>query len=108
MQVIDIDGKIIDKISLNFPGNYNADGFPDFTIGTYGSSSMNIFELYSIDKDGRVICIGNFTDVSKKFSIYLEQEEGSTDFTATIWNNVMGEAEVVCWKWNAKEGRYVE
>lgn len=124
LQVLDIDDNIVDKISLNqtlgyetinFPGkftlcvsDYNADGFPDFTIGTYGSSGMNIFEIFSVDREEKIANIGHFADVSKEFSIYLEQEEGNTDFTSKTWNNATGEAEVVYWKWNAEEGRYVE
>lgn len=99
---------------INFPGkfdlcvsDYNADGLPDFTIGNYGSSSMNIFALYSVDKDGKISKIGHVTDVSKDYSIYLIQEQESTDIYTTIWNNATGEEETVVWKWS-EDGKYVE
>lgn len=131
LQILDVNGEIVDEISLNedwgyeydntplptinFPGkfelcvsDYNQDGYPDFTIGTYGSSSMNIFELYSVDAAGKIKNIGSFADTSKEFSIYPEQEEGSTDFYTTVWNNAICEAERTRWIWNQETGKYEE
>lgn len=124
LQVRNVDGKIIDKISLNqdwgyadyfpastinFPGefelyirDYNEDGFPDFTVGTAGSYGMNIFKLYSVIDD-EIVNIGHLTDCSKEFSIELKQEEGSTDLYTTFWDNFNGESEIISWEWNGKE-----
>lgn len=40
------------------------------------------------------------------FSIYLEQEEGSTGFYTRFYNNAIGEEEFVEWVWD-KEGKYI-
>lgn len=130
LQVLNADGEIVDWISLNedwgydtdtppltinFPGkfelcvgDYNQDGYPDFTIGTYGSSSMNIFELYSVDAAGKIKNIGSFADSSKEFSIYPKQEDGSTDLYTTVWNNAIGEAVTIRWVWNQEAEKYEE
>ena len=118
------DGATVDEISLNldweetkinFPGkfqlcvsDYNFDGYPDFTIGDYASSSMNSFWLYSISKEGKLINIGEFADCSKDFSIYLQQEQGSSAIFVTDWNNALGVSEQLKYVWSEEEGRYVK
>lgn len=102
-------------LPINFPGkfelcvsDYTGDGVPDFTLGTYGSSNGNLFMLYTFDTAGNIVPIVNdfFAATSKDFSIYLEQESGSSDFYTSVWNNATGEAERVRWKWNPKAGMY--
>lgn len=102
-------------LPINFPGefplcvsDYTGDGVPDFTLGTHGSSNGNLFMLYSLDSEGNIIPIVNdlFTVASKDFSVYLEQESGSSDFYTSVWNNATGEAERVRWKWNPKAEMY--
>ena len=123
LQVTD-DGKVLDEISLNqdwncgeinFPGefalcvsDYNKDGFADLTIGSYGSSNMNMYELYSVGLGGKIcnICEKSLEEASKECSIFLKQEEGSTGFYTSVWNNVSGKTENKRWEWNQEEGKY--
>ena len=121
LQVTD-DGKVLDEISLNqdwncgeinFPGefalcvsDYNKDGFADFTIGSYGSSNMNMYELYSVGLGGKIcnICEKSLKEASKECSIFLRQEEDSTGFYTSMWNNAAGETEHTRWEWKQEEG----
>lgn len=127
LRLLDAEETILDELSLNedwgyerisFPGefelcigDYNADRLPDFTIGTYGSSIMNIFWLYSINEDGKIVNIADKTGFSysaSDFSIALAQEEGSTDFYTHFYNNVLGEEETVTYRWEEAAWKYAE
>lgn len=117
--VLDSNGNVLDKIncgSSNYPGpfqlcvsDYNKDGFPDVTLGSYGSSNWNTFELYTIDSQGKIrnICENLSMAVGvKAHSIFLTQEEGSTDFYTSAWNNAIGQTETTRWVWDQEAGLY--
>lgn len=124
LQLVDPQSNLLDEISLNgdresekinFPGefeicigDYNEDGLPDFTIGTAGSSSMNLFWIYSVDENGKIVNTGEISDVSKEFSIFPEQEDGSSGFNAVIWNNATGKEEKIKYNWNVEIGKYMQ
>lgn len=43
--------------STGFPiyfSDYNEDGLPDFAIGRWGSSSINLFSLFTVDESGQI------------------------------------------------------
>lgn len=125
LQVIDLSGQLLDELSLkednpdwghstiNFPGkfelcisDYNGDELPDFTIGTAGSSGMNVFELYTVNEEGRIENISTgFANTSKEFSIFLE--ETSNGFQTRTWNNAIGEEEIEYFEWNPGEGKFL-
>ncbi len=125
VQFVDAEGSVLDELSLNedwgydkinFPGkfeicisDYNADGLPDFTIGTYGSSNGNIFWLYSISESGKIVNIADETGLWNSdfsFSIYLEQQEEGTGFYTHYYDNILGEEITEEWIWD-NEGKYV-
>lgn len=123
IQLRDADDETVDEFSLNedwgyekinFPGefalcvsDYNRDGFPDFTIGNYASSSMNSFWLYSIDENGKIYNIGEFLSLSKEFSVFPEQEQGSSNIYVTVWNIARGEEEQMEYIWSEEAGKYI-
>lgn len=123
LQLKNAADEVVDEFSLNedwgyekinFPGefalcvsDYNLDGFPDFTIGNYASSSMNSFWLYSINENEKIYNIGEFLSLSKEFSIFPEQEQGSRNIYVTVWNIALGEEEQMEYIWSEEAGRYI-
>lgn len=122
LQLVDAEGNVADQLSLNedwreneinFPGtfeicvnDYNVDQLPDFTIGNYGSSNMNIYRLYSVSEDGKIVNIADeagFGVSAGDFSIDLEQKEGSTDFYTHFYDNTLGEEKTEEWIWSDGE-----
>lgn len=68
--------------------DYNNDGNPDFTIGQWGSSNGNTFEMFSIDNEGNIIDLNTNIFVSDhSFSILLEKTS-PTSFTYSYYNNM--------------------
>lgn len=89
--------------------DYNKDGYPDVTLGSYGSSNWNIFELYTIDSQGKIrnICEDSIAVGVKDHSVFLTQtEEGNTDFYTSVWNNATGQMETIRWVWDEEAGYY--
>lgn len=122
LQLVDAEGNVADQLSLNedwgeneinFPGtfeicvnDYNTDRLPDFTIGNYGSSNTNIYRLYSVSEDGKIVNIADeagFGGSTGDFSIDLEQKEGSTDFYTHFYDNTLGEEKTEEWIWSDGE-----
>ena len=119
LRVLDPNGKILDRANLgtyNYPGqfqlrisDYNKDGYPDVTLGSYGSSNWNIFELYTIDSQGKIrnICEDSIAVGVKDHSVFLTQtEEGNTDFYTSVWNNATGQMETIRWVWDQEKRLY--
>ncbi len=122
LQLVDAQGSVLDEISLNQDrqmdkinfagefdiciGDYNGDNLPDFTIGTAGSSSMNLMWIYSVDASGKLINTGEFMEFTHDFSVLPQQEDGVC-FYATIWNNATCEEEKVYYDWDAENKKYV-
>lgn len=115
---------ILDELSLNedwgyefvnFPGefelcvsDYNKDGYPDFVIGSSGSSSMNIYWLYSVDENQRIVRISDeFAHISNSFSFFLEQDIDSDSFYINRWNNALGKNEIIQYNWDAIAFKYL-
>lgn len=106
-----------DSDTLNFPESfeikifdYNDDGLLDFTIGQYGSSSMQLYNLYTLDSDSiRRICSEMIPYVGDKFSIIfpVDQSEIGKGFHASLWNNAIGETEVISYRWNETEQQFL-
>lgn len=89
--------------------DYNKDGYPDVTLGSYGSSNWNLFELYTIDSQGKIqnICEDSIAVGVKDHSVFLTQtEEGNTDFYTSAWNNATGQMETIRWVWDQEKGLY--
>ena len=119
LRVLDPKDKVLDKANLgayNYPGkfqlrisDYNKDGYPDVTLGNYGSFNWNMFELYTIDHQGKIrnICEDSIVVGVKDHSVFLTQtEEGNTDFYTSAWNNITGQMETIRWVWDQEKGIY--
>lgn len=108
----DFDGE-----AMNFPGevalslfDYNGDGLPELTLGQYGSSSANLYQLYTLREDGNIVksCpepVADSSDITH-FSIVFPQEEGK-GFSARCWNNALGEMEETAYLWNEEAGQFL-
>lgn len=129
IDVLDEEGALLDSREinqdfkeegekLNFPGSfqlqladYNGDGNIDFSIGQYGSSSMNLFYLYSVTDDGRIELISEeIPAASKDFSMVFEQspEEGICQLEVPVWNNALGQEETVLYSWEEAAGLFIQ
>ncbi len=124
LRVVDREGHILSERSLaqdfdvgsnmNFPGafelverDYNKDACPDFTIGAAASSSMNVYALYTIWKDGTIglLCRDIPNDSPGEFSVELESGTG-TSFSVHVWNNAIGEEEQMFYEWDEERNCY--
>lgn len=93
---------------MNFGGefalvfdDYNNDGNPDFTLGQFGNSNGNYYNLFSID-DGNVIKYQFENDLyisKQEFSIGLEKLS-STSFTYSFYNNAESEYIERIYEWD--------
>lgn len=103
---------------FNFPGqftlqfaDYNQDGNPDFTLGQYGSSSMNVFEIFSINAEGALQLISKDTIASdtKDFSVVFNQinKEGTPQLVVPIWDNGVGKEKELIYIWSNEEKSFI-
>lgn len=100
-----------DREALNFPEafdleicDYNQDGYPDFTIGQYGSSSISLYNLYTLEAGGiRRSCPEMIPDSGMEFSkiFPVDASEEGTGFHTQPWNNAAGQAETVRYRWDS-------
>lgn len=101
---------------LNFPDafeiidkDYNGDSRPDFTIGTYGSSAVNVYALYTVSEDNQIELIGK--DIPNcspaAFSVAFEQG-GDKTFYAAMWDNTIGAEERIVYEWDEEQEMYRE
>lgn len=118
------DGRLLSKCRLqdeaggsvfNFGGSfsleladYNADGCVDFTLGTWGSSSMGIYYLYTIREDGSVVPAypGGIADIGFAFSRQLEQAGNGRGFVTYLYDNAEGTTSRVSYLWDEEQQRY--
>lgn len=126
LAVTDENGEVLSKRELgqdfeegdrmNFPGtfeimveDYNQDGCPDFTIGSYGSSSVNLYALYTIREDGKLDLLGK--DIPNcspgQFSVVFEMGENGS-FFGSMWDNAVGERITIKYIWDEAQKTYVE
>lgn len=126
LAVVDENGEVLSKRELgqdfeegdrmNFPGtfeimveDYNQDGCPDFTIGSYGSSSVNLYALYTIREDGKLDLLGKdiLNCSPSQFSVAFEKGENGS-FFGSMWDNAVGERMTVGYIWDEAQKKYVE
>lgn len=89
--------------------DYNQDGCVDFTLGTWGSSSMGIYYLYTIQEDGTV-CLAYPEGIatigfafSGKFDIMEDR-----GFLTYIYSNATGQYSCIPYEWDEKQMEYVQ
>ncbi len=101
---------------MNFPGSfeivvadYNQDGCPDFTIGSYLSSTANLYALYTVWDDGKIGLLGKDIPNSSPsdFSIAFETRADKS-FCGSIYDNTVGEDRTVVYVWEDTQKKYVE
>lgn len=123
IEILDSDGTVISKTNFenegqpaNFAGkfdllfdDYNHDGNPDFSIGQWGSSSMNLYQLYTILPDGTVQSVHKtaIANSGHDFSIEFNQDHDS-GFYAQSYNNATGETVTVHYLWNQDKNSFEE
>lgn len=126
LNVMDENGEVLSKRELgldfeegdrmNFSGpfeimveDYNQDGCPDFTIGSYGSSSVNLYALYTVWEDGKLELLGKeIPNCSPgEFSVAFEKGENGT-FFGSMWDNAAGERITIAYMWDEEQKKYVE
>lgn len=89
--------------------DYNQDGCADFTLGTWGSSSMGIYYLYTIDGDGRVSMAypEGIVTMGFAFSGKLESMDDPGFFSCS-YNNATGQYSRVPYVWDEARMEYVK
>lgn len=124
IRVLNSDGKLLSKTAFesaewpeaNFPGkftllfdDYNGDGNPDFTVGQWGSSSMNLYRIYTVLPDGTVKKISgeDISHLSRDFTVKFDKDNGS-GFFARIYNSATGETKAVPYSWNKQKDGFYE
>lgn len=106
-----------DYSNINYSGafdilftDYNGDSCPDFTIGTYGSSNMNLYFVYTITKDNKIkrICQTEIADSTKKWSMVFEHEAVGEEyrFLTEVYNNAVGETQQYTYLWDEDTGNF--
>jgi beta-lactamase regulating signal transducer with metallopeptidase domain len=126
LQLVDQKGSILFSIDLNsdwdcpninYSGtfdilytDYNGDNCPDFTIGTYGSSNMNLYYIYTITKDNEIkrICQTEIAYSIKKWSVVFEHEAEGEEyrFFTEVYNNAVGETQQYTYQWYEDTGYF--
>lgn len=126
LQLVDQEGAILSSMDLNkdwdYPkinyggtfdilfADYNGDSCPDFTLGTYGSSNMNLYFLYTITKDNKLkrICRTEIADSTKERSVVFEQEAAGEEyqFLTEVYNNAIGETQQYTYQWDEDTGYF--
>jgi len=87
-------------------GDYNGDGAPDFTLGQYGTSNEDVYELYTLLPDHRIerlpVDEGNELFISgggNRYSVPLEMED-SRSFRTLHYDNSTGKYVKQLFKWD--------
>jgi beta-lactamase regulating signal transducer with metallopeptidase domain len=121
IQIFNSNGKLISKTNFDNEGepakfagkfslrfcDYNNDKNPDFSIGQWGSSSMNVYQLYTIMRNGKVKKIDNeaFTHASHDFSVKFNKHAG---FYTTFYNNATGKMVTKHYVWDKNKNSFQE
>lgn len=87
--------------------DYNQDGCVDFTLGTWGSSSMGIYYLYTVSGEGGIASAypEGIESVGLEFSKRFEYAEPG--FVTYTYNNADGTYSRVVYTWDENLSEYV-
>ena len=88
--------------------DYNGDGCVDFTLGTWGSSSMGLYYLYTLLDSGEIVSAYSeaIADIGLKFSKKFEIAEPG--FIVYTYNNATEEYMRVLYQWEETQGVYMK
>lgn len=125
LQLVNVEGELLSAFDLSKDWNtsinygnrfdiqtedYNGDGCPDFTLGTYGSSNFNIFYLYTITRDNSIsrISENEMAYNDKGFSVMFphEAKEGNYYIYTEVYNNAEGKNLQYTYQWNGVKGYF--
>lgn len=87
--------------------DYNADGCVDFTLGTWGSSSMGLYYLYTLLENGEIMQAYPEAVADLGFAFSKRFETAEPGFVTCIYNNATGEYGRVLYRWEKTQGIYV-
>ena len=89
-------------------GDYNNDGDMDFTLGQYGSSNGNFYNLFTVRKDGKVVELNIkdhpslFISEPGKYSVKLDKIDNLT-FKTKSYDNSKGKYFEDIFKWDGQQ-----
>lgn len=87
--------------------DYNADGCVDFTLGTWGSSSMGLYYLYTLLENGEIVQAYPEAVADLGFAFSKKFEAAEPGFITYTYNNASGEYSRVLYRWEETQGMYV-
>lgn len=89
--------------------DYNDDGNPDFSLGQWGSSSIRLYSLFTITRDGTILPVSDPLALPDSVTLdysALFESDGST-VTTYRYNNASGEMEPQVFSWDASEHKFI-
>lgn len=125
LQLFDSQEKCIDTLELNadwnaptinFPGyfeilfaDYNNDNCMDFTIGTYASSNLDLYYLYTINQENQIkLLYPGSIGAKDGFSTIFDHKivGGKAQFSTKIYNNAIGQDVYRTYVWDEDSGLF--
>ncbi len=87
--------------------DYNQDGFLDFSIGQWGSSNGNLYKLFTINADSKIIPLpteDNLSIFASRFdySAAFEKDENSV-FLVPFYDNTVGKNQIAYYRWDGNQ-----
>lgn len=80
--------------------DYNGDGNPEFTLGSWVWSGGNEYNLYSVDSDGRLTLLSYIERHDEKEASVLLDQPAPGSFAVKQYNQQTGKSEPVLYHWN--------
>lgn len=87
--------------------DYNADGCVDFTLGTWGSSSMGLYYLYTLTGNGEIVQAYPEAIADSGLTFSRRFEIAEPGFVVYTYNNAVGEHARILYRWEETQGMYV-
>lgn len=87
--------------------DYNADGCMDFTLGTWGSSSMGLYYLYTLTENGEIVQAYPEAIADSGLAFSRRFEIAEPGFVVYTYNNAVGEYARILYRWEETQGMYV-
>jgi len=127
LQLTDTNGTILSVVNLNvdwdyseinFGGefninftDYNNDNCPDFTIGTNGASSFNLYYLYTINKENLITRMYRYpiSEMSKNSSAVFDHdiENEQKQFMTYVYNKAIDKYGHCIYEWDEDTYNFV-
>jgi peptidoglycan/xylan/chitin deacetylase (PgdA/CDA1 family) len=96
-----------DGFTLMFD-DYNGDGLPDFTVGQYLSSNLDMYSIFTLDEDGTVRPITTAFPIRCDNSAYSTQFDlVDGGFTVSGYDNLDGTEQHTTYLWDETIGYFI-